>query len=186
MKIRALGAIPSEGLKRLGASPLVIPMPGVYEASEKGVIDGAALPWAAVATWRFYEVYNYWTDASTWLATFFVIMNKDKWESLPADVQKDIMSVSGVAGAEFGGRSGWGPDIYQAVEAKMKKTGKSMQRVTLDKGELAKWKKIAGEPVWNAWAEKMEKKGLPGKAMLKGYLDGLRNRGVKLARDWDK
>jgi len=32
----------------------------------------------------------------------------------------------------------------------------------------------------------MEKKGLPGKAMLKGYLDGLRNRGVKLARDWDK
>ena len=29
-------------------------------------------------------------------------------------------------------------------------------------------------------------KGLPGKAMLKGYLDGLRARGVKLARDWDQ
>ena len=34
--------------------------------------------------------------------------------------------------------------------------------------------------------ETMEKKGLPGKTMLKGYLDGLRARGVKLVRDWDK
>jgi hypothetical protein len=32
----------------------------------------------------------------------------------------------------------------------------------------------------------MEEKGLPGKAMLKGYLDGLRKRNVALVRDWDK
>jgi hypothetical protein len=32
----------------------------------------------------------------------------------------------------------------------------------------------------------MEEKGLPGKAMLEGYLNGLRARGVKLVRDWDK
>ena len=33
---------------------------------------------------------------------------------------------------------------------------------------------------------RMHSKRLPGKAMLKGYLDGLRARGVKLVRDWDK
>ena len=126
----------------------------------------AALPWAAVATFRLYEVFNYWTDVNTWLATFFVIMNKDKWESLSPDIQKGIMSVSGVAGAEFGGRSGWGPDIYEDVEAKLKQTGKKMERITMDAGELEKWKKLAGEPVWDAWADRMEKKGLPGKKTL--------------------
>jgi hypothetical protein len=32
----------------------------------------------------------------------------------------------------------------------------------------------------------MEEKALPGKAMVEGYLNGLRARGVKLVRDWDK
>ena len=36
------------------------------------------------------------------------------------------------------------------------------------------------------WAESMEQKGMPGKAVLKGYLDGLRQRGTVLVRDWDK
>ena len=36
------------------------------------------------------------------------------------------------------------------------------------------------------WAEAMEAKGLPGKQVLKGYLDGLRKRGTVLVRDWEK
>ncbi len=32
----------------------------------------------------------------------------------------------------------------------------------------------------------MGEKGIPGKAMLQAYLDGLRQNGVKLVRDWDK
>ena len=36
------------------------------------------------------------------------------------------------------------------------------------------------------WAASMEKKGLPGKQVLKAYLDGFRKRGVRLVRDWDK
>jgi hypothetical protein len=36
------------------------------------------------------------------------------------------------------------------------------------------------------WAATMEAKGLPGKKVVKGYLDGLRKRGVKVVRDWDK
>ncbi len=36
------------------------------------------------------------------------------------------------------------------------------------------------------WAESMEQKGMPGKKVLQGYLDGLRQRGTVLVRDWDK
>jgi hypothetical protein len=57
--------------------------------------------------------------------------------------------------------------------------------VYLSEAERRRWAdKLPNVPM--QWAESMEKKGWPGKAMLKGYLDGLRKRGVKLARDWDK
>jgi len=57
--------------------------------------------------------------------------------------------------------------------------------VYLSEAERQRWaNKLPNVPM--QWAASMEKKGLPGKAMLKGYLDGLRQRGVKLARDWDK
>jgi hypothetical protein len=32
----------------------------------------------------------------------------------------------------------------------------------------------------------MEAKGFPGKKVVRAYLDGMRKRGVKLVRDWDK
>ena len=41
-----------------------------------------------------------------------------------------------------------------------------MEEVKLDPGELAKWKEIAGEPVWNEWVQQMEKKGLPAREIL--------------------
>jgi TRAP-type transport system periplasmic protein len=171
MKVRALGALPADAFRRLGASPISMPMPALYESAEKGVLDGAALPWAAVDTWRFWEVFDYWTDVSTWTATFFVIMNKDTWERLPADIQAGIMSVSGVYGAEFAAVTGWGPDIYDEVVEKMKTTSSRIEKVELDPGEYARWKKQAGEPVWDQWAETMEKRGLPGKEVLKKALD---------------
>jgi TRAP-type C4-dicarboxylate transport system substrate-binding protein len=166
MKLRIMGSEPSEASKRLGASPLFMPMPGVYEAAEKGVIDGAALPWAALATFRLNEVFRYWTDASTWVAPFLVGMNLDTWNSLPPDVQDQIMSVSGVAGAEFAANSGWGPDILESIEAKTKGTKAEMDRVVLDEGEYAKWKKMAGEPIWEEWVKRMEAKNLPGRKVL--------------------
>ncbi len=55
----------------------------------------------------------------------------------------------------------------------------------LPDGDRQKWvdalPDIAGE-----WAAAAEAKGLPGKAFMKAYMDGLRAAGEKPARDWDK
>ena len=70
----------------------------------------------------------------------------------------------------------------KAMEA-MKKAGAKV--IYLSDAERQRWAdKLPNVPM--QWANAMEKKGLPGKAMLTGYLDGLRQRGVKLVRDWDK
>ena len=57
--------------------------------------------------------------------------------------------------------------------------------IYLSDAERKRWaEKLPNVPM--NWAESMEQKGMPGKAVLKGYLDGLRQRGTVLVRDWDK
>ncbi len=166
LKLRIMGAYPIMASKRLGLSPLFMPMPGVYEAGEKGVLDGAALPWAAVATFNLFEVYPYWTNVDLWSAPFMIFMNKDKWDSLPKDIQEAIESVSNMNAARWLGDAAWGPVVKDETLAKAEKAGKKLEMISLAPGELEKWKAIAGPPVWDSWVEEMNKKGLPGKKVL--------------------
>ena len=57
--------------------------------------------------------------------------------------------------------------------------------IYLSDAERKRWAEKLPNVAMN-WAESMEQKGMPGKAVLKGYLDGLRQRGTVLVRDWDK
>ncbi|MFC1868828.1 TRAP transporter substrate-binding protein [Thermodesulfobacteriota bacterium] len=166
LKMRIMGKYPINASKILGLSPLFMPMPAIYEAGEKGVLDGAALPWAAVATFNLFEVFPYWTDVDLWSAPFMIFMNKDKWNSLPKDIQEAITSISGMKAAKWLGDAAWGPDVKDETVAKAKKAGKKLERISLDPGELDKWKKIAGKPVWDAWVKQINKKGLPGQKVL--------------------
>jgi len=166
LKIRNMGAYPMKAAKLLGLSSIFMPMPGVYEAAEKGVIDGAAIPWAAVATFNLFEVFPYWTNVDLWSASFMVFMNKDKWESLPKDVQEAMNTLTGPDLAEWAGNAGWGPDVMEETIAKAQKVGKAPEKISLDPGEQEKWEKVGGEPVWEEWIKEMNKKGLPGKKVF--------------------
>ena len=166
LKLRIMGAYPTAASKKLGLSPLFMPMPGVYEAGEKGVLDGAALPWAAVATFNLYEVFPQWTDVDLWSAPFMIFMNKDKWNSLPKDLQEAISSISGMNAAQWLGDAAWGPDVKDDTLAKAQKAGKKFEMHSLDPGELERWQKTAGQPVWDEWVKEMNKKRLPGQKVL--------------------
>ena len=61
MKIRIPGGPPTEMAKALGMVPTPIPMPDMYQALDKGVVDGMGVPWEAVQGFRLYEVANNYT-----------------------------------------------------------------------------------------------------------------------------
>lgn len=166
MKIRCLAGPPLVMFKLLGATPVTIPMPGLYGALEKGVIEGGEMAWAPVADYRLYEVVRYATDVNFTLTTFSIVMNKGKWNSLPPDIQKAIMSVSGIYGAEFAGEAVFGlRRIKQPVDM-IKEAGYEIQEISLEPGELEKWIETGGKPVRDKWVADMEAKGLPGKKVL--------------------
>jgi len=66
----------------------------VYEALRQGIIDGFLGVADPVASLKFYEVTNYVTKNDMFNSGYVICMNKDKYNSLPADIQKAIDDVS--------------------------------------------------------------------------------------------
>ena len=91
MKIRGTGRS-GDIVKALGATTVPVEMMDMYEALRRGVIDGNMGPYEQLKSFRTGEVLKYHSVA--WQAgsgyTFYVIFNKKKWESLPADARKII------------------------------------------------------------------------------------------------
>jgi TRAP-type C4-dicarboxylate transport system substrate-binding protein len=158
LKIRVTGGPPTDQMKAFGAVPTPMPMPDVYQALDKGVIDGMGAPWEAILSFRLYEVGKYYTMVPLSAVYFSVCANKQKWESLPKDVRDQIMSVSGLEGAKH-----WGKNFFdtpeQAVIEKAKAGSNDMIRYTVPADEVARWRKVGAEPVWEDWVKKMEGKG---------------------------
>lgn len=174
MKIRELAGPAIDLWKTLGAVPVVMPMPPVYEALEKGIIDGAALDWGGTMGFRIYEVAKYRTDITISLGRFALIINNEKWNSLSPDIQEAIMGISGIKGAEFAGEGLVGARLSKAVHDKAGKAGRKIEEISLDSGELNNWKDVAAKPLWDKWVADMESKGLPGQKILDETLNLLK------------
>lgn len=79
-----------EVVSALGATPRAIATPECYDALLKKVVEGIYIPMETMRAFRFGEVVKHVTEC--WpigqVYTFYLIMNKDKWDSLPEDVKK--------------------------------------------------------------------------------------------------
>lgn len=158
MKIRVVGGPPTDQMKALGAVPTLIPMPDTYLALDKGVIDGMAAAWEPILGFRLYEIAKYYTIIPLSAVYFSMSMNKQKWESLPKDVQAAITSVGGLGAARF-----WGKNFYDTAEEGVlqlaKKGNYQIDRYVVPPQEEARWTKVSGEPIWKSWVKKMEGRG---------------------------
>jgi len=80
----------------LGAEGYAASQNEAYELMSKGVIDGSLAPREVLAGWKQAEVVKYVTDCFSVgsITSMYLIMNNDKWDSLPADVQQVFTDVS--------------------------------------------------------------------------------------------
>lgn len=91
LKLRGTGYI-AKLVEALGASPVAVATPETYDSLSKNVIDGVLLPYETVKTFRFGEVTKNATEI--WplgqVYTFYIVMNNNKWNEIPPDLQKTI------------------------------------------------------------------------------------------------
>jgi len=95
LKLRGTGRL-GDIVKALGATPIPIETPDLYDGMKRGVIEGALLPLETLKGFKTGELIKYvtasWRIGSAYC--FYVLMNKQKWSSLPADVQKVMTDFS--------------------------------------------------------------------------------------------
>jgi len=169
MKIRCTG-MAAKIVTALGGVPVAMPMGETYDALSRGVVDGSMAPQEALQGWKWGEVVKYTIEnfGSSYSTGFFVVMNKDKWNSLPPDVQKVIETVN----VEWIEKTGKGWDEIDK-EGKQFTLSKGNQIIALSKEEDAKWAKMV-QPILDEYVANMKAKNLPGEEVVKFYLEELK------------
>ena len=160
VKLRAAGT-GVEWMKLLGAAPVGMPQSDVPEALQKGVIQGNATSMDVLKDMKYAEYCPFVTVCDLWVVPFAVVMNKAKWDALPADVKKVFDELR----KEQAIWTGKYVDGHAKEAMEWSKKEHKVEFITLSKEEKAKWMaKVA--PLVNAYIKKMDAAKLPGKKIV--------------------
>ena len=185
-KISAPGAL-ANFMRGTGATTVGGSLTSYYTDIQTGVSDGTISIATGILPNKIYEVAPYITKVNAG-AVFNggVAVNRDTYNGLPPELQKILKDVgklySTALGAELMKRHAGA--IQRMVEVGA--TQSTPVRLTqLPEVERQKW--VDGLPdLAGDWARQMESRKLPGRQIVKTWMDGLKAGGVKPARDWSK
>ncbi|MBS3906846.1 MAG: TRAP transporter substrate-binding protein [Syntrophaceae bacterium] len=158
-------------IRALGGTPAPTPMPEVYDAISKGVLDGEASNFETLRTFRFAEVVKHTT--SVWQITnpfpFYLAMNKDSYAKLPADIKVIFDSLVGEYKEQY-------ILMWNSIDFAGRDYGreKGVEFIELPPDEVARWK-AAVEPVIDGYIKTMVGKG-HSEAEVKGWIKFIRDR----------
>ena len=169
MKIRATGT-GAKIIAALGASAVGLPITDAYDALSKGVVEGVWLDWGGVYNWKLGDIVKNHLECPgiAYSSAFYNVMNKDKWNSLPPDIQQIINKLN----------EEWIGAIQKKWVAwdSMGKTGLQKmgnKETVLSAKENVRWAEKV-KPVLDDYVKAAKAKGLPGDQALKFCQDYLK------------
>lgn len=81
-------------LAELSASEMQLPPPEIYTSVERGVVDGGTFGWSLPMTYNMEGLIKYICSDSLGNDPWAIIINQDKWDSLPSDIQVIMLELS--------------------------------------------------------------------------------------------
>ncbi len=164
VKVRGASRMVNALMKKLGATPVGMPVPAVPEALSKGVIDATTIPWEVTAALKVPDLvknHTEFTGNALYTVTFVLAMNKAKYESLSDEMKKAIDENSGEEFSVFAGSTM--QQVDGPARAKAEAAGNTI--TTLSAEDSAKWQE-ASKSLYDDWMSEMKDKGIDGKALV--------------------
>lgn len=160
LELRASGT-GAEVLKRLGAVPIAMPQSETPEAIQRGVVKGMVSSMEILKDFNFASYCPYSTDANLFVVSFAVVMNMNKWNSLPADVKKAIDELR-LDQAVWTGKY-VDDHVKDAIAWSKQKHGHQVTQLSAaDKAEIKKML----QPMVKEYIAKVSAKGIPGEQVI--------------------
>jgi TRAP-type transport system periplasmic protein len=161
LTVRSPAPLQSQALETMGASAVSMPGPDIYDAVERGVIDGYKLANSATRVFDLGETTGYRTDCQCYTGAFVLAMNPQAWEGL-SDAQRGALEE--LSGRDLAMRlAAEHQAMADEVEAEYwPETG--VETIELSDDEFERWRE-AVQPVFDQWIEEREAEGVPGGEM---------------------
>jgi len=167
MVIRSTG-VGASIIEALGGKGYGAAQNEAYDLMSKNTIDGSYTPREVLQGWKQAEIVKYVTECTDVgsTANMYVVINKDKWNSLPADIQDVFTQVS----KEWIDKHGMTWTNYDVSAINYFKTFEGRELIKLSSEESAKWIK-ATEPLTSATIKDITDKGLPAEQYEKFLIE---------------
>lgn len=148
LKIRGYGRLAAEGLRALGASPVVMSPGEMYLGIQRGTIDGAITGVTSLESRKIWEVVEYATITGATFGVMAVNISKAKWEALSPEHQQALLKA--------------GQEVFEWSVEESAKRDKSSLNFIMEKGvktyvltpqDKEEWRKLF-KPAYDAWASR--------------------------------
>jgi TRAP-type C4-dicarboxylate transport system substrate-binding protein len=160
MELRVAGTS-AEVVKRLGGSPVAMPQSETPEAIQKGVVKGMVSSLEILQDFKFAAYTPYATIANLPVVTFAVVMNQEKWNSLPPDVKKVLDEMR----REQAIWTGTYVDNHVTEALAWSKKTYDHQLLTLPAGDSESVKALL-QPMVDDYIKRVTAQGLPGSQIV--------------------
>ena len=167
LTIRSPAPLQSDALEAMGANATSMPGPDIYDAVERGVIDGYKLANSATRVFDLGETTGYRTVCDCYTGAFVLAMNQQAWEQL-SPAQQD--AIADLTGQDLAERLA---DAHQAAADDTEanywpETG--VETVELAEEEFERMRE-AVQPVFDQWIQERTDEGVPGQEMADRVFD---------------
>lgn len=164
LKIRATGGWGGL-LQRLGATPVSIGYGELYQALDKGTVDGTINYIQEIAAYKHYEVAGHITEVQMGQVLGLGLgINLETFNSMPEEVQNTILEVSDEFLEKF--TIAYNKGVDEAREAmKAGIDGNKVEFHYLEDDERERWRAEADFFIQD-WIEDMDKKGFDGRELV--------------------
>ena len=166
IKLRTSTRLGARTLAALGGQPVAMPPAQVTEAIAKGVVDGSFGAWELVFPTKLSEVTRFHAQPDGGVAyptatVLSLLMNKQKYDSLPADLKEIVDKTTGeTMVARFGA-------MFDEVAAdSRKRIAAQGNKISTFSATQVEAMKRATASVEEEWAKQLTEKGQDGKKLI--------------------
>ena len=167
LKLRTPSRTGAWMIEAWGAEPVGMPLPALPQALSKGTVDGALVPFEIFPPFKLQQLTKYSVEGADQsrfgTSVFMFAMNKDRYNSLPAELQKVIDDNSGTAWAASIGKV-W--DGNEAAGVALQEGSEGSKVIALDAQAKASFDRV-GQTVVDRWITEASKSGIDAVALVK-------------------
>ena len=155
LRFRVPNKTVAAALEHVGATPVVLQVNEVMDAVKAGRIDGIVTNWGNPLQ-GFNDYMKFHTDTQFYTAAFFIVMNREKYQGLPANVRRAVDEMSGEAWSiKFGPLwDKWDQPVRQGAN------GPGHEIIVPDAATMAAWREGL-QPVTERYLADLAAHGFP-------------------------